>query len=449
MTSSPSLGAGQALGNYRIVRLIGKGGMGAVYEAFHPILKRRFAIKALPASAAKLPEARARFLREAEAVGRIGHPNVVQVSDVEMGGDTPYLVMEYLEGQTLADFFAERGRLEIELALDLLLPVFAGVAAGHAQGVIHRDLKPANIFLAYGPQGELTPKVLDFGVSRLLDDDSSVGLTGPQAVLGTAAYMSPEQARGAREVDPLSDQYALGLLLYEALTGSRAHPGQNALEILHNIAHRPIPRLRHMRPDCPQGLEDILMRMLSPAPEYRFPSLVAAAAALLEFASAPTRLIMARALGEPLPEPPMATGTLSGHSEATTMAATRGPHRRVRALGAAALALSLAGGGLWLWRGRARPPQAPAPAASALPENTSTRLSDPRPPDALAAEPDPPAKVESPAVRAREVEPPRRKQRPSVSRARPPSQTDENVFDRRASASVPPRRGANDALILE
>src|SRR3954470_12730451 len=156
---------GQLVGRYRRVRVIGQGGMGAVYEAVHPGLKKRVAVKVLLPRIAESQEARVRFLREGEAASRINHPNVVAVFDVGEDGGVPFLVMEYLEGSTLDDFLARRGALDLVEAMELFLPIMAAVAAGHECGVVHRDLKPQNIFLARGRWGELIPKVLDFGVS--------------------------------------------------------------------------------------------------------------------------------------------------------------------------------------------------------------------------------------------------------------------------------------------
>jgi eukaryotic-like serine/threonine-protein kinase len=317
MDANYQLQTGQVFARYQIVRTIGEGGMGTVYEAFHPVLKKRFAIKTLLASIARIPAARARFLREAEVAARIDHPNVVRVTDVGRDGDIPYMVMEFLEGQTLGGLLAARGRLEIIETVDIMLPVLSAVAAGHSQGIVHRDLKPENIFLTQGTWGELVPKVLDFGVSKLVGDLSSAALTGAMTVLGTAAYMSPEQARGAREVDHRSDQYALGLILYEMLTGARGHPGENPFEILHNVSTHAIFPLRDHRPDCPLALEELVMRMLAPAPEQRFPSLLDVGAALLNFASDKARLTTGEAFRPHSTTAVLPAIEMSGQSQAS------------------------------------------------------------------------------------------------------------------------------------
>jgi len=296
---TPYFQEGQLVGRYRIVRLIGEGGMGAVYEAIHPGLKKRVAVKVLLPRMAQKEEARVRFLREGEAASRINHPHVVSVFDVgeddhddRQASPVPYLVMEYLEGGTLSDFLAAQGALEVTDAAALFLPIMAAVAAGHECGVVHRDLKPHNIFLANGRWGELVPKVLDFGVSKLVDH-AGPPVTRTDAVLGTASYMSPEQARGARNVDARSDQFTLGLILYEMLTGQRALRGDNDLEVLYNAAVAGIAPAEEVRPGLPEAVYGVLSRMLATAPADRFPSLRDAAQDLLPLASDKTRAAVA------------------------------------------------------------------------------------------------------------------------------------------------------------
>src|SRR6185295_15768508 len=242
---------GQAFGRYQIVRVLGEGGMGVVYEALHLGLKKRFAIKTLRPSFANIPEARVRFLREGEAAARIHHAHVVNVVDVGTEGGVPFLVMELLKGQSLAALLASEGPMDVAAAVGLLLPALSAVAAGHAQGVVHRDLKPGNIFIAHGTWGEPVTKILDFGVSKLMAAGDGTSLTATASVLGTAAYMSPEQAMGQKGIDGRSDQFALGQILYEMLTGTRAHAGENQFEIVHNIATGKLRGPRLHRPDLP------------------------------------------------------------------------------------------------------------------------------------------------------------------------------------------------------
>jgi tRNA A-37 threonylcarbamoyl transferase component Bud32 len=352
-------------GRYEILRLIGCGGMAAVYEAIHADLKKRVAIKTLLPSVAKNAEARARFLREGEAASRIRHPNVVDVTDVGTDGTVPFLVMEFLEGEDLGGLIEREAPLAVERTVDLLLPALAAVAAGHAAGVIHRDLKPPNIFLAKGYRGEITPKVLDFGVSKLMGSDN-VALTRTAAVFGTPAYMSPEQALGAKQVDAQCDQYAFALVVYECLTGKRAHDGDNSYAVLRSIGDGRFDPPRRHRPDLPEALERILMRALALDPGHRFPSLSAFGVALLAFASPRAQALWADTLGagEPATRAPTMVLPTAGSTQVLT---PRAPATPARTPGAAA-----------------RTPSAPArelaPPATTLASAASVRTEEELPP---------------------------------------------------------------------
>jgi hypothetical protein len=284
------LAPGTVLGRYEIGRALGRGGMGAVYEAVHRDLRKHVAVKVLANSLSNDEVARQRFLREGEAASRIRHPHVVDVTDVGTEGEHTYLVMELLEGEDLSSRI-QRGPLETQEAVDILLPVLAGVHAAHQEGIIHRDLKPENIFLARQRIGGLVPKVLDFGVSKLATDGNAMKLTGTAAVFGTPFYMPPEQVRGARQADQRSDEYALGVVLYEALTGRRPYDGDNVYAVLHAIGAGQFPRPRELRPQIPDALEAAILRAMSLEPAHRFPSVAAFGAALLPFAGETTRAV--------------------------------------------------------------------------------------------------------------------------------------------------------------
>jgi eukaryotic-like serine/threonine-protein kinase len=293
-------GPGSVLGRYQLMAPLGKGGMGTVYAAVHRELNKRVVIKVLNPELADNQAARTRFWREGEAAGRIRHPHVVDVIDVDAHQGLPFLVMEHLDGENLAAHLARRGPLAVDEAVGLMLPVIAGVAAGHDQGVIHRDLKPHNIFLARTADGETVPKVLDFGIAKLLDNQGhSVNLTLAGAVFGSAAYMSPEQARADPGLGPASDQYALGALLYECLTGQPAYPGDSTFDVLARVAQGRFPPPRQLVPALPAGLEAVILRAMALMPARRFPSLGALGQALVPFATPRVRVLWQSGLAPP------------------------------------------------------------------------------------------------------------------------------------------------------
>src|SRR4051812_24868548 len=277
---------GSRAGKYEIVGIIGAGGMGVVYEAIHLELKKRVALKTLHPEYAQVPVAQARFVREGEAASRIRHPHVVDVTDLGTHEGVPYLVMEFLEGMDLGAYLTLKERLPIAETLDLMLPVVAAVAAGHDEGVVHRDLKPHNIFLSRSRHADMHPKVLDFGVSKVADPlTGESNLTATSAMMGTVAYMSPEQAMGAKLVDGRSDQYALALILYECVTGRRAHEGDNTLAVLRQIGDGAIEPPSSYASEVPPAFEAVLMKALSLDPRDRYESMYAFGRALLPFAT--------------------------------------------------------------------------------------------------------------------------------------------------------------------
>jgi serine/threonine-protein kinase len=296
--AAPGLPPGGSIGKYRLVRLIGRGGMGLVYEAVHPELRKRVAIKTLRPEIAAQPEPLGRFLKEGEAASRIKHPNVVNVLDVDTHEGAPFLVMEYLEGESLAERFARAPAGPIDEVIDLLLPAIAAVATAHDEGVIHRDLKPPNIFLERGRRGEVTPKVLDFGISKIVGTPADLALTGKATVVGTLSYMAPEQTDAARTADARTDQYAFGLILYEGLTGRRAFDDSLGLKVLVEVVNGRFVQPRAIRAEIPEVLERVVLRALRVVPEERFPSLRALGAALLPFASTRKRLMWEETFSE-------------------------------------------------------------------------------------------------------------------------------------------------------
>jgi serine/threonine-protein kinase len=324
----PGLESGQVLGKYRIVRRLGSGGMGSVYEAVHTGIGKPVALKTLGAHLAADPRAQARFLREAASASRLDHPHVVAVTDFGSETGVTYLVMELLRGEDLAALLAQQpDGLDVETLADIMLPVCAGVFAAHEAGVVHRDLKPQNIFISRTPVGDTVPKVLDFGISKLLDESTSGNLTNTGTVIGTTHYLSPEQVSG-RPVDGRSDQYSLGVILYECATGRRPHEGDTFYVIMRSIGEGDFRRPRELRPDMPPEFEAVILQAMGRAPSDRFESVHAMGRALLPFASAKRRVLWSDFYERPRPgvvsgAPVAPTAPLPGFGPATP-ARTRG-----------------------------------------------------------------------------------------------------------------------------
>jgi serine/threonine-protein kinase len=272
-------------GRYRIDGYLGRGGMGAVLSATHVVTGKPYAIKwVLPRGDARRI-ARERLLREARMAGRIDHPNVVHVVDVGEHEGSIFLVMELLRGESLKALIA-RGPLPVDEAIRLLMPVMRGVAAAHEVGIVHRDLKPDNILLTKTEATHaVRPTVLDFGISRGAEDGlpGDLTLTQTGVMLGTPLYMAPEQLAGKTGVDPRYDVYALGVILYELVTGSRPFEGETyALLVSAKLNQEPIPA-RDRVPDLDPRFEKVLLRAMARRPGSRWGSVQAFATALEPF----------------------------------------------------------------------------------------------------------------------------------------------------------------------
>lgn len=262
---------GRLLGEtYQIVRLIGEGGMGRVYEARHLRLKeRRFAIKALHKELASNAEMAARFLREAESVSSLKHPNVIDVFDVHHLPDgTPYFVGEYLEGEELADTIMNKGPLEPRVAVKVARQVCSALAAAHERGIVHRDLKPENVFLLKGDR--LSVKVLDFGISKATGVTDALTRTG--VIMGTPSYMAPEQARG-KPVDHRADVYSVGASLYFMLTGRRPFDSDDPTTTISMVLTQDPVRPRDLDARIPESLELVVQRAMAKDPAERYASM--------------------------------------------------------------------------------------------------------------------------------------------------------------------------------
>ncbi len=289
MTPEAQLDEGSVFGKYQIVRLIGQGGMGAVYEAIHPALGKRVALKVLPRSVSADPLVHARFIREGQLASMIRHPNVVDVTDVGVNGETPYMVMEFLEGEDLGSRLDRQRPVPVDELVDLMLPVVAAVGAAHDAGIVHRDLKPENIYLARARGGTL-PKLLDFGVSKIAAAVAgSNDLTKTSSLLGTPYYMSPEQVRVAKTVDSRSDLYSLGVILYECAAGARPFEDETLYNLLLRIVNEAVVPPRHHNPSIPEAFQQVVLKAMARDVEDRYANVYQLGEALLPFAT-PTAL---------------------------------------------------------------------------------------------------------------------------------------------------------------
>lgn len=270
-------------GKYRVLRLIGGGGMGQVYEAENLLLKRLVAIKVV-APGCK-PEALLRLEREAQLVAAIKHPNICDVYDVgHVPNGGPYVVFERLFGETLAAHMRRSGRLSIVGTLDLFSQMLAGLQAAHNARIIHRDLKPQNVFLVDRVGFTALVKLVDFGFARDLSSVGASRITRPGNLCGTVQYMSPEQLRSA-PLDHRSDLFAVGIMLYEALTGRHPFAATSPVELQTNILHAsPVPA-RSRRHDVPRELDELIARTMSRVPGDRPSSALELQAALLSISA--------------------------------------------------------------------------------------------------------------------------------------------------------------------
>jgi len=411
---------------YRIEAMLGAGGMGAVFSARHVKTGREVAIKVLlprHGSSGFSSERIARFVREAQAAGRIRHPNVVDVYDVDVSDHTPYLVMERLHGESLWQRI-KRGPLSPDDAVPILLAAMEGVAEAHRQGVIHRDLKPDNIFLVESKHGAPpVPKVLDFGVSRIITRDDAIdpdptALTRTGNVLGTPAYMPLEQLRGETTLDVRADVYALGVILYEALCGKRPHDASSDHELIVKMATEPALDISRRVPSLDTALSRVVMKAIAREPSDRFSNVP-------EFAEALSDVLNGRAHAFESPDP-RAVDVADRAAEATESAASSSAMSRTArwpwGLGlvlvgiGAALALMLAADDAPTPKAQVAPPKAAHESPLSPPEAQAPNA--PPPPVDGAETPAPPSAPTKPVV------PPQRTLRRNTRsplRATPPS----------------------------
>ncbi|RPI28310.1 MAG: serine/threonine protein kinase, partial [Chloroflexota bacterium] len=252
----------ERIGRYEIKSELGRGGMASVYHAHDPRFKRDVAIKVLPPQFMHDPTFRARFEREAQTIASIEHPAIVPVYDFGEENGIPYLVMRYMPGGSLADLL-KNGPLSLTETARIIARLAPALDEIHVRGIIHRDLKPANIlFDQYG-----NACLSDFGIARL--SEATTTLTG-EAIIGTPSYMSPEQARGDRDIDGRSDIYALGAILFEMLTGKQPYEATTPMGIAMKQITEPVPRIREVRADLPPGCEDLITKAMAKNRDERF-----------------------------------------------------------------------------------------------------------------------------------------------------------------------------------
>jgi eukaryotic-like serine/threonine-protein kinase len=380
------LGPGSVVaGRYRLTRLLGEGGMGDVWEASNTVTGRAVAIKRLRLSRADVSGvSHARFVREAQAACAVAHPNVVEVLDfVDSVDEPPIIVMELLRGETLAAYVEGGQTLAPEAVARLLLPVVSAVGTAHARGIVHRDLKPANIFLQ--EDGDDTKaKVLDFGIAKwvsALPSDVAL-LTETGSTLGTPCYMAPEQALGERVIDHRADVWAIGVILYECLTGMRPVEGENAAQIVVRLLRTGIMPIERLVPSLPSELAELVMRMLAREANQRPGSLHEAYRVL----STLTPLCVPE-FGEP--EVPLAPasgelGLSAGATEPALATSIRAPTRAPRRLLPAALGGLAVLVAVGLWQRRAPESAVPKAAHAAVAGSSA-----PSPPMAPTIDPTP------------------------------------------------------------
>jgi serine/threonine-protein kinase len=288
-------------GKYRIERVLGAGGMGMVVLAHHVRLDQRVAIKFLLPEMLDNGDAVARFEREARAAVKIRSEHVARVSDVgTLESGAPYMVMEYLEGADLSVWLKQRGPLPLEQAVEFLLQASEAIAEAHVLGIVHRDLKPANLFVTRLPDGALSVKVLDFGISKMRSNSSSVpdvSITKTATMMGSPLYMSPEQLQSSKDADQRADIWALGIILQELLTGSSPFIADTVPELVAKILSMPPPALRSVRSDIPEGLERAILKCLEKDRNRRFSSVGELARALAPFAPRRSQLSLDRIAG--------------------------------------------------------------------------------------------------------------------------------------------------------
>lgn len=422
---TPQFAEGSQFGVYVVGPCIGEGGMARVYRAEHAGLKRQVALKVMTQYFARDSEGRERFLREARIAAAIKHPNVVNIFDVGVCQGIPYLVMELLEGEDLEKVLLSKGTLDESTIIDLVVPVVAGLVAVHDAGIVHRDLKPGNIFLARGRNDEIEPKLLDFGISKASGKDHMRLTAANGSLMGTPFYMAPEAVQGA-EMTPLSDQYALGVVLRECVTGKNPFEGSNFAEVVKLITTAQYPALAELNPRLSKRFIAIVDRAMNVDPNNRFSDMRAMGRQLLLLAGQRTRITWGLTFGQE-GRGPLPLATLDRPSLPQHVAAPPPRKRRATAMliaGVAVLSASLTSLFLAPNRDDHAEPQAQAP--SSTPAETRTVVMPNAPEESNRQSP---PLTPSPSPLAPELE-------PMVARTLPTDEDDEGLRETPAARNT-------------
>ncbi|HEY8927132.1 MAG TPA: serine/threonine-protein kinase, partial [Polyangia bacterium] len=336
---------GRTIGNYVVREKIGEGGMGVVYRAEHPHIKRHVAIKVLHPGADRNPEVVHRFFNEARAATEIRNAHIVEVMDFgELPEGTPYLVMEWLEGESLGSLLRATRKLPVPRAAHILSGIARALKAAHSKGVVHRDLKPDNVFLVRVEGEPDLIKVLDFGIAKLLVTGMPARYqTQTGAIIGTPAYMSPEQCRGAKEIDHRSDVYSLGVMGYQMLTGRLPFESEALGELLLKHMTEKPPPPSAIEPAVPEGISSVIAAALEKEPEKR-PTVDQVVSVMEGGSSSAPFFTTGRAAGGtvPMPTSDLGVGEAVAGVPSRAPRAEAGPHTT---LGASAFELGLGGAG--------------------------------------------------------------------------------------------------------
>ena len=384
-------------GKYHVERVLGAGGMGIVVAATHVQLDRKVAIKFLLPAALANPDVVSRFSREARAASKIESEHVARVIDVGvLDSGAPFMVMEYLEGRDLAARIGEHGGLSVEEMARYILQACEALAEAHAAGIVHRDLKPANLFLAQRADKSTSVKVLDFGISKA--PVGTAGTTNTQAIMGSPHYMSPEQLMSSKHVDHRSDVWSLGIVMFEALTGSPPFLGEQMPEIVAKILQAPTPSVSEKRPELPREIDVVIAKCTAKNPADRYPSIAQLARALAPFAQDSARSVerISRVLNATDPPPPVASSPVA--TEQPAAAKSNGGQSNTTGWGATQAAIPKSGTPTWIFAASGalllailgvvvlthRPSTSPTIAAPQMPNGSIANLPAPPPLPSMA-----------------------------------------------------------------